>query len=835
MFSWFEQGHAPEEGPDRYPLHSQDPNLAHQQTLGVYLEEMVFSLKAPKRPEDSASGALMLAQPEEAQGELVVAALGRWLWNARGGGQRRFMAGLKALLVRLLRRRLPMKTDALAWALESVAGLPPRFARDLPLRALLRQVEWAIDKEPPTTALRASLELLQATLPDDRTEDRQLLRRIQTALGQKDEGLFDPGEWWAQSIEGMLESASDEVSAAWTALFEHARTLKAASPSKRWRKQTSTLIDALGRSTLTAGLEDWFGRVGRCAPGAEHQPTVSERNAALLRGLVWCASLVASEPLARALAELTETSFRKLPDVGPRCPRVGNACISALATMGDAGLGRIVWLRQRLKYASALSRIDTALQAAATERGVAVADLEELAVPGCGLDHNGRVDLFVGRFIARIEIQSASKVTLGWLRPDGTPQKSTPTSVKRHYSMELERAKGLWRELQALLPAQRERLERLWHGDRCWGLDVWKARYLNHPVMRVLTRRLIWTVQRGPRRTTVIWSGDQLVDVQDRPVNWLDHRATVHLWHPLESDMQTRKAWQRWLLDHEVTQPFKQAHRELYPLTAPERQTVTFSDRFAANILRQHQLAALCKQRGWRYHMQGPGFGGRAMPVLMLPAWGLQAELQVSPVEHQRTRAQSGLALFVVAQRVRLRWLKDTPEAGKLCPLEDVPMAVFSEVMHDIEMFVAVCSAGRDNHYRSGKRQPSAPPPPYTPALHRNALLRTIMPRIPLATRCRVEAEHLRVRTTEGLYHINLRNAEVTHPDTRKPVEVSVDKDFELPFALPFEGDRVLESILARAWSLIQPTRTMADEPAVEPEPPTEPPAPVAVQTCLAF
>jgi hypothetical protein len=57
-------------------------------------------------------------------------------------------------------------------------------------------------------------------------------------------------------------------------------------------------------------------------------------------------------------------------------------------------------------------------------------------------------------------------------------------------------------------------------------------------------------------------------------------------------------AWRNWLEAHEVRQPFKQAHREIYLVTDAQRETAIYSNRFAAHIVRQHQFAALCQERG---------------------------------------------------------------------------------------------------------------------------------------------------------------------------------------------------------------------------------------------
>jgi hypothetical protein len=48
--------------------------------------------------------------------------------------------------------------------------------------------------------------------------------------------------------------------------------------------------------------------------------------------------------------------------------------------------------------------------------------------------------------------------------------------------------------------------------------------------------------------------------------------------------------WRDWLERHGVTQPCKQAHREVYLLTDAECTTGTYSNRFAAHVPRQHQF-----------------------------------------------------------------------------------------------------------------------------------------------------------------------------------------------------------------------------------------------------
>ena len=74
-------------------------------------------------------------------------------------------------------------------------------------------------------------------------------------------------------------------------------------------------------------------------------------------------------------------------------------------------------------------------------------------------------------------------------------------------------------------------------------------------------------------------------------------QTTVSLWHPIDSPPDVVLAWRRSLEAQQITQPFKQAHREIYVITEAELQTSTYSNRFAAHILKQHQFAALCRDR----------------------------------------------------------------------------------------------------------------------------------------------------------------------------------------------------------------------------------------------
>src|SRR5262249_35217577 len=156
---------------------------------------------------------------------------------------------------------------------------------------------------------------------------------------------------------------------------------------------------------------------------------------------------------------------------------------------------------------------------------------------------------------------------------DGKAQKTIPAVLRSEFPSEVAAFKRNHKEIDKLLPAQRDRLERLYLSGRNWSLPEFQSRYLNHPLVGTVARRLGWTFQRDQQKGEGIWYEGRIVDQSGKPLNWLDASTQVSLWHPRDSSAAEVRNWREWLENHDVQQPFKQAHRELYVLTDAERET----------------------------------------------------------------------------------------------------------------------------------------------------------------------------------------------------------------------------------------------------------------------
>jgi hypothetical protein len=265
-----------------------------------------------------------------------------------------------------------------------------------------------------------------------------------------------------------------------------------------------------------------------------------------------------------------------------------------------------------------------------------------------------------------------------------------------------------------MLAAQRDRLDRQFVTAPAWHFGLWRERYLDHPLVGTLARRLIWAVDGQP----VGYADGGLRTVEDAPVHPGDD-AMVGLWHPIGRAGDEVLAWRGWLDRHGIRQPLKQAHREVYRMTADEEATEVYSNRFAGHVLRQHQFHALAGQRGWRDRLRMARDDTIEPATRELPAWGLRAEFWIRPAADGET-FESGAYRRVGTDQLRFypltapdnvadpdsgrfeQWVAPGEDPVAPVPLDQVPPLVFSEVLRDAGLFVGVAGVGVEPAGRAG-------------------------------------------------------------------------------------------------------------------------------------
>ncbi len=352
--------------------------------------------------------------------------------------------------------------------------------------------------------------------------------------------------------------------------------------------------------------------------------------------------------------------------------------------------------------------------------------------------------------------------------------------------------------------------------DRSWDMADWRRYYLDHPVTGRLARPLIWRVvdSAGAMVTGVPTATGTLrtLDGEGR----LPTTGIAALWHPATATTDEVGAWRSWLLDHEVRQPFKQAFREVYLLTPAEQQTGTYSNRFAAHVLRYQQVYALFQQRDWPANYLGPydgGYHGRARHDF--PDAGLTVVF-----EHFQSDAEAGRDRVELCSTDRVWFFGTADRAKQAVPLERVPPLVFSEAMRDVDLFVGVCSIALDPNWADRGDDPyydywlhaSFGPLSATAEVRRDLLAR-LLPKLKLADRVELGDRYLRVRGNRGTYKVHLGSANILiEPDDRYLCIVPANASGSRRVMLPFDGDEVLSVILSKVLLLA------ADDKITDPE-----------------
>ncbi|MEU6906389.1 DUF4132 domain-containing protein [Streptomyces coeruleorubidus] len=654
-----------------------------------------------------------------------------------------------------------------------------------------------------------------------------------TALARQ---LTDPvlnvGEVWAE------QAMRDATTPDWQALLRHLLTATASKPTAKWDKGARALLDTLGPDAVRETLLSWLALVGRprtlpLEPRA-WDPDINSAydpyNATALRGLAWLVSLLPPHPgTARALGALVETSLRKVAGVGPRNPKVANAGVVALARIdSEAALAELARLATRVTYKNTAKLLDTALEARATALGLSREEIEELAVPAYGLTEAGRATHRLGEATALLEVQG-TRAVLGWRNAAGKPVKSVPAAVKRDHADELRELKAAVKDIDKMLSAQSERLDRQFLARRAWPYAVWRERYLDHPLVGTLARRLLWTID----GRTAGYADGELRTLADEP---LTDGTRVELWHPVGREPAEIVAWRDWLERHGITQPFKQAHREVYLLTDAERATRTYSNRFAAHVLRQHQFNSLAALRGWHNKLRLCVDDSAPPATRELPQWGLRAEywIEGDGEEYGLDTTDSGTYLRLRTDQVRFypvdapensahcyggeyaMWLRDGQDPVAPIPLEDIPPLVLSEVLRDVDLFVGVSSIGNDPTWQDGG--PGGRFQEYwtsygfgelnQSAETRRLLLERLVPRLAIADRCTLEGRFLHVKGDRHTYKIHLGSGNILRTPNDQYLCIVPKSDPSAPRTgyLPYEGDRMLAVILSKAMMLADDT-----------------------------
>ena len=761
--------------------------------------------------------------------------------NAPGYDWRIMMETVQLVMESAVRKKAELSPSEVLDLMEGVLRLLPE-PQDSGFGMLARQLEWAVKSKPLGAEDIARVEaiLSHSVMGRDTyygSDMGKVQARLMRIIGADTPGT-NPGDPTPSppehpvielpsgkfSLAGRKSyaAADDAGKQAMNALFMIASAKFGAKPSN---KAVTAMSEA---RTSWPGMTDTL--LSWCQAASQPEAFVLQRpgspyivpdtpNAALtslLKTLVWTLGGSRSPRVVPALRDLGTHMIESLPGHGPRSLGAGNAVIAVLGTKGLPGLAALTGLRNTARQPSLRRKIDDLIDSQAEAQGVSRTTLQEMAAPEHGLADGQRTWDMAG-YTLTLNASEAGQAVLNWTKPDGGAMKSVPAGVKADAKLkaELAKARTLLKEVRKARTAQRDRLDGLYLLDASWSVADHRAAYLDHGLVGPLARRLIWWLHAGDDRTAALYRDGRWEDVSGTPVSG----ERVTLWHPIEAETDAVLAWRARLETLQLRQPFKQAHREIYPLTEAELNTRTYSNRMASHILKQHQFRALAVGRGWNYQLMGAYDDGRDNEVASkeLRPHGLTAEFWIDELTDDTDAFNdAGIWNYVVTDQVRFRRI----DGDTVIPLIDVPPLVLSEIMRDCDLFVGVASVGNDPEWVDGGGARIARARNYwndyafgdlsKVAETRKALLETLLPRLAIRDVAVVAGRFLEVQGTRHRYRIHIGSTNIQiMPDNRYLCIVPGRSSGKVAGDgfLPFEGDRGLSVILSKALMLARDDR----------------------------
>lgn len=625
-------------------------------------------------------------------------------------------------------------------------------------------------------------------------------------------------------VNTKIESIDPSESQFWFQFFHHALTATAGKPSKKYLTKSKEIVSSIGGAKFKSLAAEFMSFViglkaeetvhtHRWQGGEYNYSTwtfLEEKNALILKGMVWAMVQFHDTKSLAILGDLAERTFKKIPGVGPAAAGVGNAAIYVLAnSKGLEGVSHLSRLKLKVTQNNTKKLIQKYLDECSAKLGISSEEIEEISIPDFGLIE-GRKEVSFDDYTLVLEISGVGKTLQTWIKPDGKIQKSVPTFVKQSKKWNALHAKTKEeaKKIQKYTSAQRDRIDRSFILNRSIDLNTFDKYYLNHGLVSNIARKLIWMFDANGERHQAIYLNDHWENQAGETVE-LSSSSMVSLWHPIFDTTENVLQWRIRLEQLEWVQPIKQAYREIYILTDAEVNTKTYSNRMAAHLLKQHQFNSLAGIRNWKYQLMGAFDDGRDNEVasLSLPIWNMTAEYWINEVYADDAMNDTGIWDYIATDQVK--FVRDN---GETIDLVDVPPIVLSEVLRDADLFVGVASVGNDPSWQDSGGQRVREYQDYWNqysfgdlnelAKTRKQVLERLIPRLKIKDVAKIDGKFLRVRGKIREYKIHIGSTNILmEPNDQYLCIVPARNASSDPkdIFLPFEGDRGLSLILSKA------------------------------------
>lgn len=629
-----------------------------------------------------------------------------------------------------------------------------------------------------------------------------------------DDILANCNDPWAVLARQNLQSVSPTEANVWQKLLYHCSLANVITPSRTWVTNAQKLVKTIGSEQVTKHLVTWLTACIDWSPEPEEgRKRVDPAYRRMQKGLFWLAGVIGDTQLLPILLKLTQDFYKALPRKITR--KYTQALLWSIGQMpAPHNYQALGFLQLACSQHQVSKHITKALKQLAEANKLSMAKIQELSVSNyANFSALGRYEQRVEDCTIQVSIRN-NRFFLSYFDAQGEAIKKLPEQIEAQQSFkEFQRLHKL---IQHDFKEQLWRIEQLYRNPTEWSFEDWSQRYLNHPLVGAIARRLIWRFQHVDGSfSDAIWHNDRLFNHSGEALATSDE-LKVTLWHPLGQALDDVLAWRRWVKRHNVKQPFPQAEREVYVLTDAERQTETYSNRFAGHLFRKQDLQKVCKKLRWRhiwlYNANGV-VSLRLPDIRFMISYWLDGVGEIRGDDGTFTSDQVRFYQLPEEQRGRHRVYYGDHNLQPLA-LEQVPTLLFSEAMRDVYSMLESCPTNLDptwqahgNTRRVSNRNPQAVSTAiWQSELKRRNELEQLIPRLKIGSACSLEGDYLVVRGKLGDYKISYKNGCIfMSPSHQYLCIVSARQELipvQTSHLLHIEHDHQLSMIISKALLL---------------------------------
>lgn len=466
----------------------------------------------------------------------------------------------------------------------------------------------------------------------------------------------------------------------------------------------------------------------------------------------------------------------------------------------EIGVPKLSMLKTRVRNKNIISRINKAFEEIGKKSKMSKEEIEESLVPDFGINGESVFIQDINGYKCCYKISNYKTSRTYYLNPDGKEQKSLPTTIS-NFKDDIKLFKANLKEIDLVLSSSRKRIEGFYLNDRTIPFSEFLNKYLDHKLMNIIAKDLIWTFRNKSDLTvSLFYLNGEFVNQSNEVYRESLDDCEVSLWHPIGVDRQVVFLWREFMVKHEILQPIKQAFREVYIITDAEVNTSTYSNRYASHILNKDHCYALAKGRLWSVS----GLINDGKLSFSIPQKKLKVEFWSSEVNLSEYSKFYG-SLHISTDQVR--FYKDK----ELIELIEVPAIIFSEVMRDIDLFVGVTSIGNDpSWYDRGLQNANSYWSEYVNSelkgysITRLEILSSLISKLKISKSCSIEGKYLKVQGKRRSYKIHIGSGNILMEPNDQYLCIVANREHSSTKKLfiPFEGDHLLSIIISKAFLL---------------------------------